>query len=41
MPVNISKNEITDAIVRDCIDLAKYDWDSFEVSWDFERHPLI
>ena len=41
MPVNISKNEITDAIVRDCIDLAKYDWDSFEVSWGFERHPLI
>lgn len=23
------------------IDLAKDDWDSFETSWDFQRHPLI
>lgn len=22
-------------------DLAKRDWDSFETSWDFERHPLL
>lgn len=24
-----------------CIKLSKYDWDSFETSWDFQRHPLI
>jgi len=24
-----------------CIDLSKSDWDSFETSWDFKRHPLI
>ena len=29
------------AIVRGQIDLSKYDWDSFETSWDFQRHPLV
>jgi len=24
-----------------CLSLSKYDWDSFETSWDFEVHPLI
>lgn len=23
------------------IDLSKCDWDSFETSWDFQRHPLV
>lgn len=23
------------------VELSKIDWDSFETSWDFERHPLI
>ena len=23
------------------IDISKYDWDSFETSWDFEKHPLL
>ena len=27
--------------VKDCIKLAKQDWDSFETSWDFQHHPLI
>lgn len=26
---------------KQCIDLSKTDWDSFETSWDFKRHPLI
>lgn len=25
---------------RECVSLAKADWDSFETSWDFQRHPL-
>lgn len=29
------------SLVEDCIRLAKEDWDSFETSWDFERHPLV
>ena len=24
-----------------CLDLSKTDWDSFETSWDFTRHPLV
>lgn len=24
-----------------CIDLSKKDWDSFETSWDFKKHPLV
>lgn len=24
-----------------CIDEAKNDWDSFETSWDFKKHPLV
>ena len=27
--------------VKNNISLAKYDWDCFETSWDFENHPLI
>ena len=28
-------------IVRDNISLSKFDWDSFETSWDFQYHPLL
>lgn len=35
----------TDAIVVDIvrkqIQIAKEDWDSFEISWDFHNHPLV
>jgi len=24
-----------------CIEISKHDWDSFETSWDFQRHPLL
>ncbi len=27
--------------VDECIEIAKNEWDSFEFSWDFVRHPLI
>lgn len=26
---------------RECLDISKTDWDSFETSWDFQRHPMI
>ena len=29
------------ATVDLCRELAKTDWDSFETSWDFKRHPLV
>lgn len=28
-------------LVKDNIDSCKTDWDCYEVSWDFEKHPLI
>ena len=27
--------------VKHCIAISKDDWDSFETSWDFQRHPLV
>ena len=27
--------------VKRCINLSKSDWDAFETSWDFKRHPLL
>lgn len=41
LPIEIKhKNEI-DYIGNENIDTCKQDWDSFETSWDFKRHPLI
>lgn len=28
-------------IVRSCIEISKADWNAFEASWDFNRHPLV
>ena len=30
-----------DRIAKECIDICKKDWDAFEISWDFEQHPLL
>lgn len=35
------KKEIVDTIVEQNITLSKTDWDSFETSWDFEKHPIL
>ena len=35
-----SKNKI-DSLVDENIMASKSDWDSFEISWDFKKHPLI
>lgn len=28
-------------LVKKCIGIAKNDWDSYETSWNFQRHPLL
>ena len=28
-------------LVNNCVKIAKVDWDNYENSWDFKRHPLI
>lgn len=40
-PVIVRYKENVESIVDECIDEAKSDWDSFETSWDFKKHPLL
>jgi len=39
--VNAGSKERIDAVVQENIALSTFDWDSFEESWDFQRHPLL
>lgn len=42
MPIPyVNNNEIICSITTKNIQLSDEDWDSFETSWDFKRHPLI
>lgn len=41
VPLVVAKKEKIDEIVSICIEKEKEDWDSFETSWDFTRHPFI
>ena len=41
IPLKICNTEIIEKIVEKNISLSKTDWDSFETSWDFEKHPLV
>lgn len=40
IPVIIHRDEKIDALARENISISKEDWDSFETSWDFQRHPM-
>ena len=40
-PVIYKPSASIDSIANDCLSHAKTDWDSFETSWDFKKHPLI
>lgn len=44
IPVIICVSQIRDyiaATAHENIEISKTDWDSFETSWDFKKHPLI
>lgn len=41
IPVVFDRVEEVEKIAQQCIDLSKSDWDSFETSWDFRKHPLV
>lgn len=43
IPIIIDDNRFNNIsnIVEVCINISKIDWDSFETSWDFVKHPLI
>ena len=34
-------NQGISELASNCVGLSKTDWDSFETSWDFKRHPLL
>lgn len=35
------ENDYITKLVKECINISKEDWDSFETSWDFKTHPLV
>ena len=41
LPVQLKSIKQIEAIAEENIKISQTDWDSFETSWDFERHPLV
>lgn len=41
IPVKFNQEESVNRFVEENINLSKTDWNSFEISWDFTKHPLI
>ena len=45
LPIILSIDKKINKLINDlcisCIDISKQDWDSFENSWDFKKHPII
>ena len=39
--LDTQKEAEINALVEENIRLSREDWDSFEISWDFFRHPLV
>lgn len=45
LPISITKEQAMldniNALVKKNVQISKDDWDSFEISWDFQEHPLL
>lgn len=41
LPIVFNKSEEVKMLIDDLICNSKNDWDSFETSWDFKKHPLV
>ncbi len=41
LPIIVCEKEGVDTLVTANISISRADWNSFETSWDFKRHPLI
>ena len=39
--LNGQKKHQIDSLVKTNVEISKVDWDSFETSWDFKKHPLL
>lgn len=41
MPLIIKNKEVVVDLCKQCIEIAKADWNGHEISWDFSKNPLI
>jgi hypothetical protein len=41
MPIIVQNEDVVNDLVDETLINSKMDWDSFETSWDFTRHPLV
>ena len=41
LPIITSNEDLINELVIKNIDISKLDWNSFETSWDFEKHPFV
>ena len=41
VPIKLSISDSAKKLGEDNVSIVKNDWDSFETSWDFKKHPLI
>ena len=41
IPVIIDKEDEITKLVEECINISQEEWDDFEISWDFKKHPLL
>lgn len=41
LPIIESNNSDIEKLVEENISIAKEDWNNYEISWDFETHPLL
>ena len=41
LPIIYQDSKVVNVLVKQNISLSKSDWDAFETSWDFTKHPLV
>ena len=41
LPIALRLNETIDRISQENMNIARRDWDSYEISWNFKHHPLL
>lgn len=41
LPATFINEKIADRLVQENINISKSDWNSFETSWNFDKHPLL
>lgn len=41
LPIIGETNDEIENLANECVRISRADWDSFETSWDFKKHPLV